>query len=306
MEYLQELLRAGPKDHDAFNKLQIRYQELVREKERYRLRLNLLEQAIRQDYDSMMIITATVQLSDAEIVYVNDAFSKMTGYSEEEIIGMSPRILQGTKTDIDVLNKQHTQMKKGQSFVGETVHYRKDRSAFMIQWDIHPLSNEEGDITHWISYQRDITGERDLDNDRLFTQEKAGRMIADMDTDGNFIRSNKAFLSFIGVSGKELDTKNIRDFITAKHLESFIYKIRHLHTDPLASSPLLLEMRVRKEHSIEVSVVFNSVSIDGKQQIRTAFENRSLHKRIKSLSELQVAAIDSALSPNMDHPFSRN
>lgn len=306
MEYIQELLRTGSIDHHAFDKLQIRYQELLREKERYRLRLNLLEQAIQQDYDSLMIITAATHQSDHKIAYVNDAFSKMTGYNKEEVIGKSPRILQGAKTDIHVLNKQEKQLRKGQSFLGETVHYRKDRTVFIIQWDIHPLFNEDGEITHWVSYQNDVTGERDVDNEQLFTQEKTGRLIADMDTDGHFIRSNKAFLSFIGVSSKELDTKNIRDFIAEKHLDSFTSKIRHLQTDPLASSPLLLEMIVHNGDSIEVSVVFSSVSIDGKQHIRAAFESRSLHKRMKSLSELQISAIDKALSPNIDHQLSRN
>src|SRR5690625_8007014 len=44
-------------------------------------------------------------------------------------------------------------MNKGLSFHGETVARRKDGSEFLLQWDIHPLTNHDGKITHWVAYQ---------------------------------------------------------------------------------------------------------------------------------------------------------
>jgi len=160
MEYLQELLRSGFKGEEAFNKLQIRYRELVKEKERYRLRLCLLEQAIRQDYDSIMIIGPGWNSSGYEIIYVNDAFSAMTGYSPDEVAGRSMSILQCANTDPSVLNQQRKRMNKGLSFHGEAVARRKDGSEFLLQWDIHPLTNHDGKITHWVAYQTEITSHK--------------------------------------------------------------------------------------------------------------------------------------------------
>jgi PAS domain S-box-containing protein len=65
--------------------------------------------------------------------------------------------LQGPKTDRAVLDILKKRLQEGQSFFGHTVNYRKDGSEFVNQWDIHPLTNEEGEITHWVSYQHDIT-----------------------------------------------------------------------------------------------------------------------------------------------------
>ena len=296
MEYLQELLRTEPKSEDAFIKLQIKYKEVVREKERYRTKLDLLEQATRHVYDSIMITTSAVYTAASEIIYVNDAFSKMTGFSKEEVIGQSPHILQGSNTDSAVLNKQNERMQKGQSFSGQTVNYRKDKTEFTIQWDVHPLANDEGKITHWVSYQHDITERRYTDKGMEFAQEETEKMIADMDTDGNLT----------GLRSKELETKNIRDFIPAKHAGLFKSKFRQLQTDRSASSPLHFEMTVKDENLIEVSVVFCFIPANGQQYLRATFENCSLHKRIKSLSELQIKALGKALDPDIDSQPSRN
>lgn len=159
MEYLQELIQSGFKGEEAFNKLQIRYRELVKEKERYRLRLSLLEQAIRQDYDSMMIIGPGWNSSGYEIIYVNEAFTAMTGYSADEVAGCSMSILQSANTDPSILNKQRKRMNKGLSFHGEAVACRKNGSEFLLKWDIHPLTNNDGGITHWVAYQSEVSSE---------------------------------------------------------------------------------------------------------------------------------------------------
>lgn len=178
MEYLQELLKTETKDNVAFNKLQIKYREHVRDKESYRLRLHVLEQAIQQDYDSIMIVTTATAVSDPVIVYVNDAFSEMTGYRKEEVYGMSPFLLHGPETSQEVMKRQYERVRNGLSFAGETIHYRKDGSAFHIRWDMHPLRNDEGVITHWVSYQNDITArhtEPDVDTGGKAGEKKNAR-----------------------------------------------------------------------------------------------------------------------------------
>src|SRR5690625_5381985 len=75
-----------------------------------------------------MIIGPGWNSSGYEIIYVNDAFSAMTGYSPDEVAGRSMSILQCANTDPSVLNQQRKRMNKGLSFHGETVARRKDRS----------------------------------------------------------------------------------------------------------------------------------------------------------------------------------
>jgi PAS domain S-box-containing protein len=50
---------------------------------------------------------------------------------------------------------------EGQAFFGHTINYRKDGSEFINQWDIHPLMNTLGEVTHWVSYQRDVTEKKE-------------------------------------------------------------------------------------------------------------------------------------------------
>ena len=119
--------------------------------------LGLLEDAVRPDYDSILITELQLEKPGPRIVYVNDGFTRMTGYSREEVLGKTPRILQGAKTDRAILDRLKRRLKEGQAFFGHTINYRKDGTEFINQWDIHPLMNKDGEVTHWVSYQRDVT-----------------------------------------------------------------------------------------------------------------------------------------------------
>lgn len=58
-------------------------------------------------------------------------------------------MLQGEKTDRAILDRLKRRLIEGQAFFGHTINYRKDGSEFINQWDIHPLINAEGEVTHW-------------------------------------------------------------------------------------------------------------------------------------------------------------
>lgn len=66
------------------------------------------------------------------IVYANPAFTLMTGYEPEEVIGKSPSILQGPKTDQEVIDRLKMDITHGRVFNGRAINYRKDGSEFMM------------------------------------------------------------------------------------------------------------------------------------------------------------------------------
>src|SRR5262249_41184276 len=66
-------------------------------------------------------------------------------------------------TDRAVLNRVRQDLSGGRSFHGETINYRKDGSEFYLDWDVAPLQNEEGKITHFVSIQRDSSERRRLE-----------------------------------------------------------------------------------------------------------------------------------------------
>ena len=113
----------------------------------------LFEVTITHSFDAIMI---TENKSGYPIVYVNQSFTDMTGYERDELIGQSPTILQGPKTDHDVLNRLRRDISEGKIFHGQAVNYRKDGSEFIMEWKIAPVRNENGEITHYLAIQRSI------------------------------------------------------------------------------------------------------------------------------------------------------
>jgi PAS domain S-box-containing protein len=135
--------------------LQLRYE--IGERRRATDSLRLLQAAIQQSSESVMITTADVDLPGPEIVFVNPAFTKVTGYAAEEVIGKTPRILQGPKTERAVLDGVRAHLTRGEEIRGEAVNYRKDGSEFVLAWNISPIRGEDGKVTHFIGFQRDAT-----------------------------------------------------------------------------------------------------------------------------------------------------
>jgi len=118
----------------------------------------LLENAMEHSFDAIMITKAE---PGYPIIYVNDAFSELTGYSPKEAIGETPAMLQGPKTDGAVLDRLRQDLSKGNLFHGEAVNYRKDGSEFLMEWKIVPIKNENDEISHYLAIQRDVTNLKD-------------------------------------------------------------------------------------------------------------------------------------------------
>jgi PAS domain S-box-containing protein len=114
----------------------------------------MLENAMEHSFHGIMITKAE---PGYPVIYVNDAFAEITGYTSEEIVGQSPAILQGPKTDDAVLDRLNQALSEGKLFHGEAINYRKDGSEFVMEWKIVPIKNEEEVTSHYLALQRDIT-----------------------------------------------------------------------------------------------------------------------------------------------------
>ena len=118
----------------------------------------MLENAMEHSFHGIMITKAE---PGYPVVYVNDAFAEITGYSLDEIVGTSPAILQGPKTDRAVLDRLNQALSEGKLFHGQAINYRKDGSEFVMEWKIVPIKNEEEVTSHYLALQRDVTKPRD-------------------------------------------------------------------------------------------------------------------------------------------------
>lgn len=114
---------------------------------------NMLQTTFDMSFDGVMITKAA---PGYPIIYVNSAFCDMTGYTVDELLGKSPRLLQGDKSDQNVLAELKEKIEKGETFHGKTVNYRKDGTEFTMEWKIVPILNAENTISHYLAIQRQI------------------------------------------------------------------------------------------------------------------------------------------------------
>ena len=124
-------------------------------------RLRLLESVVVHANDAILITDAEpVEGPDGpRIRYVNEAFTRMTGYAPEDVIGLTPRILQGPNTAREPRDKIRKALKRWRPVEVELLNYRKDGTEFWVELSIVPVADSNGWYTHWVSVQRDI-GER--------------------------------------------------------------------------------------------------------------------------------------------------
>ena len=111
----------------------------------------LLRVLADNSFDSIVITDATVQ---GKIIYANKAFKKLTGYDPKDVIGKTPRILQGVGTDKKVIGRLAIALKSGKKFQGKTINYKKDGTPFIMYWRVSPI--RVGKTTEaWIAIQRE-------------------------------------------------------------------------------------------------------------------------------------------------------
>lgn len=105
-------------------------------------------------FASVMVTRAKDEHGGSNIVFVNEQFSELTGYSAEEVIGETPGIMQGPKTDRDVLDRLEDDMANDRVFHGKTVNYRKGGGEFEIEWKVKRVIDIDG-VTYYIAVQRE-------------------------------------------------------------------------------------------------------------------------------------------------------
>jgi len=120
-------------------------------------RLRLLNFAVLQSTEAVLITDADMDAPGPRIVFANPAFTRMTGYGSDEVIGKSPRILQGPRTDQAELRRLRAELESGQTFTGGATNYRKDGSEYEQEWTIGPIQDAQGTTTHYVAVQRDVT-----------------------------------------------------------------------------------------------------------------------------------------------------
>lgn len=141
-------------------------QDVTKQKEEEQ-RLRLLETVITQTKDAVMITDIdTSQNVIPNIIFVNSAFTDMTGYKAEEVIGKSPIMFIGPKSDMLEFDKLKTAIQDYKECFVETINYKKNGEEFWNNFSMIPVTDKDGEHSHWISIQRDVTEEKNKEKER--------------------------------------------------------------------------------------------------------------------------------------------
>ena len=121
-------------------------------------RMRLLESAVVHAHDAVAILTANPGPSGLgrSVVYVNESFTRLTGYARKEVVGRSLHLLRGPDSDPETLGKLREALDTGAPLRVELRNYRKDGTPFWVDLSAVPVPDPDGRIDHWLIIQRDI------------------------------------------------------------------------------------------------------------------------------------------------------
>jgi len=141
-------------------------QDVTKQKEEEQ-RLKLLETVITQTKDTVIITEASgINTDIPNIVYVNPAFTKMTGYAAEDVIGKSPSIFMSKYSVKNELKKLAEALKKKEEFSFESINKRRNGEEYWVNFMMIPITDKDNIHSHWISIQRDISVEKEREKER--------------------------------------------------------------------------------------------------------------------------------------------
>ena len=106
------------------------------------------------------VTIADARQSDRPLIYVNEGFERMTGYTAADVLGRNCRFLQGPETDAAAVAEIRAALAERRECLVEILNYRKDGTTFWNRLSITPVRDGSGEVTHFIGIQSDVTVRR--------------------------------------------------------------------------------------------------------------------------------------------------
>lgn len=180
------------------------------------------------------IIISDARQKHNPIIYFNTAFQEMTGYAADEILGNNSRFLQSDDRDQEGIAKIRLAMEKGESCQVTLRNYRKNGSMFWNELTINPIKSKEGEVTHYIGIQTDITQRRMAEEERnyltkIFDNSLNEIYVFDVDT-FKFINVNYGAQKNLGYTLEELHSMTPVDIKPGYSIEKFKTRVATLQT----------------------------------------------------------------------------
>jgi len=177
----------------------------VTERRQREEQLRLLETCVSRLNDIVLITEAEpIDEPGPRILYVNDAFVRRTGFTREEAIGKTPRLLQGPKTQRDALDLIRAALKAWKPCRVELINYTKSGEEFWIELDVVPVADATGWFTHWIAVERDITERKRAEADLREKEERFRLMVEGSEQVVFYTHDREHRFNYVSPSAREV------------------------------------------------------------------------------------------------------
>lgn len=237
--------------------------DVTAEKEKVR-HLKLLESVIVHTKDSIVITEAEpFDEPGPRIIFVNPAFEKMTGYTSDEVIGLTPRLLQNKDTDRKELDKLRIALNKWEPCEVTVSNSRKNGEKFWLNMQITPIVNENEDFTHFIAVERDVTKQKEAEEERekLLKELVANNLDLRQFT---YITSHnlRAPLTNLVSICDIIQTETVTDAFTKELIEGFKTSTYHLNEtlNDLIEVLIIKENRSKHKDQLTFEEIFKKIT----------------------------------------------
>ena len=272
-------------------------QDITKQKEEAS-RLMLVETVITNTTDAVVIKEANPSSElGRKIIYVNDAFTRMSGYAASEIIGKTHKVLHGPHTDTKELERFYKALDEIKPINITILNYKKNGQEFWVNLVLNPVFNNNGEHTHWISIERDVTEKKTQEQKLLevseklfFTLESIQDGFYTLDNDWNVSYWNSMVEEISGVTQNEMIGKNIWDVFAGNYSKIMYAKF---HEAKEKNIPIRMEVFSKLKRNwfeinafpsnLGLTVYFKNIKERKKQESALKKMNAVLEAHIKEL-----------------------
>ncbi len=184
--------------------------------------------------------TNAVIITDVErrVLWVNDSFTRITGYTLEEMVGRVPgHVLFSQNTDPTAIAEMFECLSNGRGFQGELLNRAKDGSDYWVLIDMQPRHADDGTLIGFMAVESDITERKtaQLEHNRMMAElagffESSLELLCILDFQGRYVKVNEAWEDLLGVSCDELCEREFREFVHPDDLPSCERRLDHAST----------------------------------------------------------------------------
>lgn len=202
-------------------------------------RIRLLMSVVTNTTDAVVITDAELVPNEGpHILYVNEAFTAMTGYSADEVVGRTPGFLHGPATDVSSLMQLDEALKNAEHCTIEMINYRKDGSQYWVEFAVAPVLDGKGICRNWVAIERDISERKTRELQSTLLNQLGSVFAREQSLDECLVTTLELISQFGGFDFAEMWIHDDnRDVLTLISQFSTIDVLKNLH--PLNARPSL-------------------------------------------------------------------